>query len=255
MKQTNLINSFLNDLIQYNLIDACFIGGSFGRDKNNNFSNIDLYILLLEDISSRYQKIKFELLEKYDVISYDKMLTQPKPIEIIVFHDGCILKIHYLNKDHIIELDINQKILYDPKHLLKQTNENQNKMTEEEIGELVDNLALQSLEFYRNYLNNEYPICLHLLSDIHYQYSIIKHYVKDEENARLGSKEIMNCFNQVERKKYIEIIRNYSFDKMKECIQLILNDLYEDLIQMPISIASRFNIDFFEFVKSKTMEL
>ena len=254
MKQYAVINRVVEELIKNNYIGACYIGGSIGRKDDDNLSDIDLYCYFLTENYEDYGNNKLNVFEKYGVIIFHKDFND---LDTVVYTDGIILNLHhvYPNNEGMIKVDKNVKIIYNPYGIVLQEKTNSYRYDKEEIGTIIDKLSLDCLEFYRYFLKNDFPIMLRLASDIHYGYSCIKHFVSNPEYAKLGAKNILKGMDPEERAKYIEIIKNYSFSNLKQFVKMIVSDLAKVFGDFPVTLATSFNIDFFEFVRKKIMEL
>lgn len=254
MKQYSVINRVVKELIDNNYIGACYIGGSIGRGEEDNLSDIDLYCYFLTENYEDYGKNKLNVFEKYGVIIFHKNYDD---LDTVVYTDGIILNLHhvYPSNEGLIKVDKNVKVIYNPYNIILQEPINSYRFSKDEIGSVIDKLSLDCLEFYRYFLKNDFPIILRLASDIHYDYSYIKHFVSDPEYAKLGAKNILKGMEIKERTKYIEIIKNYSYLNLKQFVKMIVSDLAKVFGDFPVSLATSFNIDFFEFVRKKIMEL
>ncbi len=254
MKQYLVINKIVEELINNNYIGACYIGGSIGRKEEDNLSDIDLYCYFFTENFEDFTKNKLNVFEKYGVMIFHRDYND---LDTVVYTDGIILNLYsvYPSNDGLIKVDKNVKVIYNPYNIVLQEMTNSYKFSNREIGGVIDKLSLDCLEFYRYFIRNDFPIILRIASDIHCGYSCIKHFVSDPEYAKLGAKNILKEMEKEERAKYIEIIKNYSFSNLKQFVKMIVNDVAKILGDFPVTLATSFNIDFFEFVKKKIMEL
>ena len=254
MKQYTLINKIVGELDNRDYLKACYISGSFGRKEEDEYSNVDIYVCIHTKDESNFETNKLAIFEMYGEIIYHR---QDNEVDTIIYRDGVMLRFHkvFQNVNGIIEVDNNAIIIYNNYGIIKNNLSNQNEFSYIEIGKLIDSLSINALEFSRNYRRNDYPIILRLSSDIHYQYSMIKHYISNPRQAKLGAKNILKSLNSDERKAYVEIIKAYSFQNLKQFVLMILNDLDKALVAMPVMVAQNFDYDLFAFVRKKVMEL
>lgn len=252
MKQYAVINTIVDELIKRKLINVCYIKGSFARSEEDEYSNIDLFCNFLTGEEGEFNKIKYEIFEKYSPIIFFK---SKKDVDYVVYIDGININLHhvYLNKEGIIDLKGDKVlIIYNPNNVLFNTNRNSElEYDDTEIGEIIDEISLNALEFYRNSMRNDYPLMIRIASDIYYSYSKVIHYYMDKSTSKLGAKNILKNMDIDARRHYIEIVKKFNFNTLKDFIMSIFIDLDNILISLPVSIASKFNYDFFKFVQEK----
>ena len=124
-------------------------------------------------------------------------------------------------------------------------------LSDEEIASVVDEISLACYDFYRLYLRNEYTVIMHVVSKIHELYSIILHYYYSKEDSKLGIKKIFNNMDVVGRKRYVSILKEWKLDSVKNCVLMMLNDVYSIVCGFNINIANHMNFDFFNDMKKK----
>ena len=261
MKQEKLINDLIEDLKNLGYIKACYLGGALGRGVEDQYADVDLYCCFSPEYEEDYERIKFKLFERYASIAYYKTDIRKENnkniyIETIVYVDGLILRIHHIyeNVDGIIEVDCNNKIIYNDLGVLIESGKSDLNLTNEELGKLIDGLALDGLEFYYTYMRNDYPGMMLLSTKMFENFSIILRYFDKPNNAKLASINIMSDLNDESKRKYIDVIRNYSFNKIKQFVVLMLKTIDKYLISVPVFVAEHFNYDFYKFVLDKFMD-
>ncbi|MBQ7277163.1 MAG: hypothetical protein IJS58_07975 [Bacilli bacterium] len=253
MRQNIIINKIVKELIDLEYINACYLGGEFGLKIEDEYSIIDLYCCFITQYEEDFDNIKYKIFENIkNVIFYDKQIDvmNQKNIDYVVFDDEITLRLHhvYLEKDGHIYVDRNNIIIYDPYNVIIQKEKSDYEISNKELGDLVNKIASDALLFSHEYNKNNYPVMISLCSTIYKNYSIYLRANNNITKARLGENGIMKDLEIEERSKYIDLIRNYSFNKLRNFVTLILKNMDKSLETQPIVVAKYFNYDYFKFV-------
>ena len=105
MKQYDIINSFIKQLIDNKYINCAFLLGSYARKREDEYSNIDFYFVLNSEYEEDFYNNYFKLLSKYGKIIYHKNINH-KDIIVVYSEDnlGLILNIniHFVRDGYFI---------------------------------------------------------------------------------------------------------------------------------------------------------
>ena len=252
MKQYDIINSFIKQLIDNKYINCAFLLGSYARKREDEYSNIDFYFVLNSEYEEDFYNNYFKLLSKYGKIIYHKNINH-KDIIVVYSEDnlGLILNINIHITD-LSDVDIDNDLLslYDPYHLLDKINDDIS-FSYEEIGGKIDNIALNALEFSRMYQRNDIAIMFDLTNKILNDYVCVTRYYKDKKSSKLEKKEFLAVLSKEERLRFVNILKHIRIDTLKEAIILMMEDISNILMKLDVNVASKFDYDFFMYMFMK----
>ena len=255
MKQYDIINGFISELKNKNLLKCAFLEGSYARKREDEYSNIDFHLVLLDDdfFDNYYKR-----LSKYGKIIYHKNIDN-REIIIVFKKDINESDVNLKINIHISDIkDINTNndvlVLYDKDKLLDNIDFSLS-YTYQEIGKMIDDIALLSLDFIRMYKRGDIAIMFDIVKKIEYNYIAILRYSKDKASAKLNKKEILSIIDKDEKINYINILKKMKIDSLKEDVQLILDEVAKLLPYLDLNVASEFDYDFFNYIVNEVKNL
>lgn len=118
MNQNKLINFIKNTFSQYQGVEALYLKGSFARETDDAYSDVDCYCLVDEELYEDILNQRYEILKLYDTVLYHSYVNF-KYAQIIMIYEGNLHLDFYLLKAVEREGYDPIKVIYDPKHLLE----------------------------------------------------------------------------------------------------------------------------------------
>ena len=251
MKQHDLINSFTKILVENQYINCAFLMGSYARGSEDEFSNIDFYFLLNVNKREDFFKNYYKIIAKYGKIIYHKNFLN-KEIKVI-YEDDCVnlclnlsVNIHIIDSNNIhITNDILP--LYDNCHFLENIDTNL-AYTCKDIGKMIDDVAIYALDFNRFYMRRDLAIMLDIAHKIENNYVCIVRYYRDKNSSKLVRKEFLSILTKEERIRYTNILKKLKYDTLVECVNLMLEDISNILVNLDLNVVNEFDYDFFIYV-------
>lgn len=253
MKQYDLINKIIDQLVNKDYIQYAFLKGSLASGNEDVYSNVDMFVKLKLEKEEEFFANYIQILESYKDILFSKQYE----FELIkvIYIDSLNLNIHFV--DELKYLSINDPIvkLHDPDNILDDIYDYSLELSDKEIADIVDEMSLKCYDFYRLFLRNEYTVIMDVVSKIHELYSYVLHYYYSKENSKLGIKKIFNNMDVEGRKRYIAILKEWKLDSVKNCVLMMMEDVYNIVCGFNINIANHLNFDFFNDIKKKIILL
>jgi len=248
MKQYDLINSLIDVLVKNDMLDCAFVMGSFARGKEDDYSNIDLYLKLNIYYEDSFFNNDYRIFESYrKIIFFEK---KDNHIYNIIYDDDINLIVHLTNlKDFEVTNDILK--VYDPNNMLSIASNYSLEYSSKEIGNIINDLSLDCFNFIRFNLRYDLPIMFDTALSIFKKYSIILRYSKDPNSSKLKLKEILSVLTFDERKRYVEILSNLKLDSLLNAVKMILDDLSDVITKLDVNVAMYYDYDFLMYVKRK----
>lgn len=253
MRQYDAVEVIANAIIESKMVESVFLKGSLARASEDEFSNIDLYCIVHDDNYELFQTKKDEFLEKYGEVVFSKTIADKYNKAIYIFNNGIVFNIITLRYGEL-DFEDDLAIIHDPKGLLSNYEKLPLAFKPDDIGELVDDLLLQSLEFYNSYLRNDSLYSFWLASNLFRKLGTLLRIKYDSEYAKLGLKQFELSDPDI-KNKYFEIAAKLNLKTVLESVKLIHILLDNYLGNIPILFAQYINFDFYLYTKRKIMSI
>lgn len=251
MKQYEAVEIISNAIIEEELVEAIYLKGSIARANEDEFSNIDMYLIVHSNNLERFKNNLFEYLSKFDHIVHFGNYENPNK-SICVYRNGICLNIYTHRLDELnYEDDI--VIVYDPKGLLVNYQTISDTFDIQEIGKIIDRFLLNSLEFEKAYLRKDLLFAFELTFSLFKDLGILLRTKNDTDNVKLGLKKYNLDFE--EKDKYLEVIKKLKISSILECVKMIYVIFDNYIYNVPILLAEHINFDFYAYTKSKIMSI
>ncbi len=245
---TDIITKALADT---KLVEAIFLKGSIASKDYDEYSNIDLYCLVSSNHRQQFLDVKYDVLEKYRSILYMSEILENKQIccmqIICIYEDGLRLNL-YVDVAPFLSSREDIEILYDPHQILKNYKLSNIIIEEKEIAEIINQFSLLSHEYYIAIKRKDICQTVFLYGKMHNFYIAFQRYLVDTKHFNMGNKRFFDFVTKEYFKKQIMILKLLKYDTSVQAVQIMFNDIYEMLGQMPITFVSELNYDFFVFI-------
>ena len=253
MKQYDLINKIIDGLVSNHYIHYAFLKGSFANGSEDVYSNVEIYVKLRIEKEDEFFASYLQIFELYKPIIFFKQYEYS--FINIVYKDYINLKVHFVDDLKNVNIDNHIVKLYDPDSVLDDLYDYNLELSDYEIASVVDEMSLKCYEFHRLFLRNEYSVIMHVVSDIHRLYSMIMHYKFSKKDSMLGINKVFTNMAIDDRKRFVEILMLWKLDTIKDCVCMMMEDVYNVITSFSLDIANNFNFDFYSDVKNKIMLL
>ncbi len=252
MKQYDAVESISKAIIAENLIDAIFLKGSLARSSEDEFSNIDLYCIVADSYFDLFIDGQLGLLATYDKIVFSKSRLQGHHQTICIYSNGVILNLNTIKLEQLTEED-DVAVIHDPKGLLSNYQKKIQTYNPKEVGSLIDDYLLLSLEFYSAYQRKDTLYSFWLINNLFYELGTLLRIKYDSEYAKLGLKQ----FELVDkiRDDYYEIAARLRITSILEAAKMIYVLFDKYINNIPLLFAEYINFDFYQFVRRIIMSI
>lgn len=249
MLQYEAVEIISKHILETNLVDAIFLKGSLARGSEDEYSNIDLYCLINNDNYLDFERQEIAILRKYNAIIYLKNNNNQL---ICVFENGILLNFYTLRINNLDYTD-DIVIIHDPKGILANYEKIPLEYLPIEVGEILDQFLLKSIEFYNAMMRDDNIYSFMLASELFNFLGIFLRIKYDSEFAKMGLKMIK--LDEQVQNKYYEIAKKLKINSVLECVKMIYVLLDNYINNIPILFAEHINFDFYSYTKRKIMSI
>jgi hypothetical protein len=142
------------------------------------------------------------------------------------------------------------KVLYDPQDLLSSYQSNKLKLQPQDVANIVHELSFSILEFYQAFSRKDDVWALRLAHYIFGYYTNLIRYFIEPEKSKIPVKGFKKITNYENYKKYQDICKALTYSTSLLAVQMIVIEVDNLVMQLPIKVAEYLNIDFFLYCKN-----
>lgn len=249
MRTDTAIEEVSKKIIEDNICDSIFLKGSIARGDNDEYSDVDMYVLVSQDNLDLFLEKRIEYLSAYKSIINYSYANFVGPQIVAIFEDGLHFDLYVVTKESIPTSD-KIKIIYDPKELMKNYIPQINYIEKDDCIEMFNGILYSFIEADAAYKRKNYPWTSRILHNSISRCSILLRYIYDKNYAYLGLKKINEV---IPKKQYLwleeasENLNKKGYKIANDRIVTILDYIAENINDD--DIKSKFNIKFLEWMK------
>lgn len=248
MRTYDAIEQISKKIINEDICDAILLKGSIGRGDDDEYSDVDMYVIVSEEKMEQFLNNRIEYLLAYKSIVYYSYANFVGPQIIVIFEDGLHFDLYAVTKESLPTTD-EAKIVYDPKGLMNDYVPQIKYMEKSTCVEMFNDILYNFIEADGAYKRGNYPWTSRILNHSIAECSILLRYIYDNKHAYLGLKKI-NEVLPVEKYLWLEEasenLNKKGYKIANEKIITILEHVIENIDE---DISHKFNISFLEWIK------
>lgn len=253
MRQYQAIEKISKKVIDDNLCQAILLKGSLARETEDEYSDVDLYLIASENNLENVLIKRIEYLNSYLPIMYHTFVSHNNQV-ICVYDDGLHVDLYVTTLNKLSRSD-DIAIVYDPNHLLSNYVKVPLMFSPNEIGELINSFLFTSLDFYRAYKRKDFIYSFRVANHMSAILGTFLRTYFDPDFAKLGLKGFLEKVDAETKKKYYEILKKMKIDTVLESVKMMFVLFEGYMIKLPLKIAEHVNFDFFIYAKKKIMSI
>ncbi|MGD9886848.1 MAG: aminoglycoside 6-adenylyltransferase [Bacilli bacterium] len=252
MKQYQAVEKISQAIINDQMAEAIFLKGSLARKEEDEFSDVDFYVIVEESHLQQFLQKRLEYLKSYGPIMHFFETNFVGPQIVCIFEDGLHFDLYVTTLDRINHFD-QIAIIYDPKHLLDKYQKMPLALSNNEIANIIHSFCFTVIEFQAAHERKDFIFAFRLA---HHMLADLGCYVRtivDPEHAKIGLKRFHKMLKEPYLTKYLEIVQSLRFDNYLLSVKLMMT-YFDNLINnVPLRIAEFINFDFFQYSKKIIM--
>ena len=171
------------------------------------------------------------------------------PQIVCIFENGLHLDLYTVSKEKI---DNSGKIIviYDPKGLLDNYEEQSSKLSNQEVGKIINGFSYTLYEFYNSYMRKDHLFSFKLAFYLYDSYIQILRFFQDPEYSKIPCKGFLKKMSKDQSKELLEITKLLKIDTTLLSVKTLIIVFNNLIINLPITIAQEVNYDFFLYTKT-----
>lgn len=248
MRTYNAIDKVSAEIIKDNICEAIFLKGSIARGDDDEYSDVDMYIVVDNKRIEEFIDSRIKYLSAYKPIVYYSYADFVGPQIIAIFEDGLHFDLYVITKETIPTTD-EIKIIYDPNEVMKSYVPQVKYIEKEACVEMFHGILYNFIEADGAYKRRNYPWASRILDHSIANCSILLRYIYDVKYAYLGLKKINEVLPKEQYLWLEEASNNLNKDGYKIANGKIITILEHIVEHIEDDIKEKLNIEFLEWVK------
>ena len=250
MRTYEAIEAISRKIIDDNLCEAIILKGSIGRGDDDEYSDVDMYLIVAPEKMDAVLEKRREYLSTYKEIVYLEDVNFGLPQKVVIYEDSLHVDLYIAQMEQIGHADP-IKVWYDPKGLFENYTYSRDDVTEEEIAEYFKEVLYSFVEADTAYKRKNYAWTAKIMGNAIAMAAFLLRYHYDKKYAFLGLKKI-NEIIPAEQYQLLEDAYNYlgrdTFDKANDCLIHVLEVF---VVHSTDSLKNKLDMRLFTWVKEK----
>lgn len=248
MRTYDAIDIIGKEIIQDNLCDAIILKGSIGRGDDDEYSDVDMYLIVSEANKAQVMAKRREYLSAYMDLVYLSEANFGLPQVIAIYENALHVDLYVATLEEMTHTDP-VKVYYDPKGLFADDSCERGEVSQEEAAECFQDALYYFVEADSAYRRKNYAWTIHIMSGSIADAAILLRYSYDKKYAFLGLKKI----NQIiPREQYLLLEQAHGclgimeFQKANEYILQALDIFVESASE---ELRGKLNLKMYDWVR------
>ncbi|MFU0828206.1 MAG: NTP-transf-2 domain-containing protein [Lachnoclostridium sp.] len=248
MRTYDAIEKVSNAIIKDGLCEAILIKGSIGRGDDDEYSDVDMYVVVRNDQYENFLNKRIGYLTKYRPVLYSEHVNFVADQIVAIYDDGLHFDLYTVTEETMPYTD-KAKIIYDPNKKFADYHAESRIITNEELAECFSESLYDFIEGDTAYCRKNYPWAAYIMFHAIAKSTILLRYLYDKEHAYLGLKKINEIIPKEQFSWIMSASSNLNKDDFSAAIDSIITILEYVVNNIDEDIRRLFNIKFFEWIK------
>lgn len=248
MRTYDAIRSISQKIIDDHLCDAIILKGSIGRGDDDEYSDVDMYLIVSPENMDAVLQKRVAYLSAYKEIVYLEDVNFGLPQKVTIYADALHVDLYTARIEQIEHTDP-IKVWYDPKGLFDNYTYHRADVTEQEVSEYFSEVLYHFVEADTAYKRKNYAWTAKIMGNAIAIAAFLLRYPYDKQYTFLGLKKI-NEILPYEQYQLLEDAYRYlgkdSFDKSNDCLIRALEEL---IAHADDSLKGKLDMRLFHWVK------
>lgn len=250
MKRHDAIKKVSQAILDDRLVEALFLKGSIARNEDDDFSDVDMYVVVLPENENAFLKNRIKYMETYMPLIYWSESNFVGPQIVGVYENALHFDLYTVRIDSIPQTD-NIKIIYDDNGILDFYKKEPLNITASDVSLNFNEFTFSLLEFEIAYLRGDLIWSTRLASHLTGHITMILRYIYNEENSQLGAKRIYKYLPKDLNDEFIDILNNLTPNFLRIGINKLVEFANKLLNSLPNEIKDNININFFKMMEER----
>ena len=254
MRTYDAIDVISKKVIEDNLCDAILLKGSIGRGDDDEYSDVDMYLIVSPEKRDAVLEKRTEYLSAYGEMIYLEDVNFGLPQKVAIYVNGLHVDLYTAQMDQLDAKDP-IKVWYDPKGVFANYTYCRENMTEEKVAEYFKEVLYSFVEADTAFKRKNYAWTAKIMSNAIAMTAVLLRYLCDKKYAFLGLKKI-NEIIPTEQYQLLENAYNYlredTFDRANQCLVRALEIF---ILNSEGSLKNKLDMRLFAWVKENLGDL
>lgn len=254
MRTYDAINVISKKVIADNLCDAILLKGSIGRGDDDEYSDVDMYLIVSQEKLDEVLEKRTEYLSAYGEMIYLEDVNFGLPQKVAIYVNGLHVDLYTAQMDQLDTKDP-IKVWYDPKGVFENYTYCRENMTEEKVAEYFKEVLYSFVEADAAFKRKNYAWTAKIMSNAIAMTAVLLRYLYDKKYAFLGLKKI-NEIITTEQYQLLEDAYSYlgedTFDRANQCLVRALEIV---ILNSEGSLKNKLDMRLFAWIKENLGDL
>ncbi len=248
MRTYEAIEKVSNAIITEGLCEAILVKGSIGRGDDDEYSDVDMYVVVKNDNFKSFLDKRIDYIENYLPVLYIEYVNFVAEQIVAIYDNGLHFDLYTVTEDTMPFTD-KAKIIYDPYKKFADYHAESKIITNDELANYFNESLYHFIEADGAFCRKNYPWASHIMLNAIAESTILLRYLYDKEHAYLGLKKINEIIPEEQFSWVMYASANLNkegFSTANDYIIKILDYVVENIKD---DVKCLFNIKFFEWIK------
>ncbi len=249
MKTYESIEKVSEIIIADGLCEAILLKGSIGRGDDDEYSDVDMYVVVKKDCLESFLEKRMEYLESYLPVLYVEHVNFVAEQIVAIYDNGLHFDLYTVTEDTLPHTD-KAKVIYDPNHKFDTYVGEYKIITKEQLAYNFNDALYYFVEADGAFCRKNYPWVSQILSISINASAILLRYLYDKEYAYLGLKKINEIIPEEQFNWLVLASDNLNKDGFTLANSYIIKILDFVVENIEEDIKCLLNLPFFEWMKA-----
>ena len=250
MNRYDSIKKISDAILSGGLAEAVFLKGSIARGEDDDYSDVDLYVVVAEENFDAFLTRRIKYLEHYRPLINWVEVNFVGPQIVGIFDDALHFDLYAVKPDAIPQTGA-MKVIHDPNDLLNNYQNEPLSLTDAELTRWINNFTYLLTEIEAAYMRGD---SLRLVTLFHHEYEVISlltRHIYDPANSKLGNKSLFKVIPDELHQELLSILELATPPDVLIAVKNLLK-LFEKLfLQLPCAVQAATNWQFYELMSSR----
>ncbi|SHO48451.1 nucleotidyltransferase domain-containing protein [Anaerocolumna xylanovorans] len=248
MRTYDAIEKVSQVIIKDGICEAILVKGSIGRGDDDEFSDVDMYIVVTNENRESFLERRLEYLGNYLPLIYAEQVNFVAEQIVAIYNNGLHFDLYTVTADTMPHTD-KAKIIYDPSGKFADYAAELKTVTKEELADCFNDSLYNFVEADGAYRRMNYPWASRIMDNSIAESAKLLRYLYDKDYAYLGLKKINEVIPEEQFIWLTEASANLNKEGFSKANGYIIKILEFVIGNMEDDVKCLFNLKFFEWMK------
>lgn len=254
MEQYKIVEAVSEKIIAEKTCEAIFLKGEIARQEHDQYSDIDLYVLVSKQNFDRFLEYRLSYLEAYQPLLHYQFSLSIYPLVIGVYENGYRINLYAVSESDKIQAGA-MLVIYDPKKILSEFEKISLSYSADEIKEELESFCLNAKDYFVACKRRDQIYSFSLATALFQSFASLFRIGFDAENAKMGVKNFLKKSDYETRRVLKEILSKLNYEFHPDAVKLMFVALDSLLGTFPLKIVENVNFDFYNHTKNLIMSI